>query len=437
MRSHTTSLTVFSIALSLSLVAGSLFYGFKAGASSPIFYDATVTFYSSDYTDSVTTADFSYHSYSFTEPFYNSAGLIKKELGSYLTTNSTTGILSSAGSMISITSPELMRNGGHIYLGYIFAFFQFGNYNYDNLKDNYELTTYPTGRYSVCPPGSIDISNDFRTGTTLTFTKSLANNTSIDGTGFDLGNNGIVRGFNAFDGSNFPVGIATLSSGSTSQLLEDYNLTNSKFYNYDKSYSLWWRSSLYMFDIAVEPMDSQYWDYSIVMRGSSRGGAHYLTSYNLQSSVTVDGQTENLDFSYIPIVYICPVYAYVVSNNAYEPMQEYMEIIGDKIDDLSAAITQLYESPTSEQLTWLENMRRQAVLASQAAASFATRGAYEFTTPVRQELQQELMDPIRSQEMRPFLSLLSGFLNHTKILAILTIAIVASIIGFIFFGKRG
>lgn len=443
MRSHNTSFLVFSIVLSLSLVAGSLFYGYKASASAPIFYDSSFTFYAPDYSysESNDRADFSYHSLTFNDNILGQSAQILPGLGGVLTNNSTSRFGVATQFKISINSPELMANGGTIYIGYQFCFYEFGSYDYTYFENDIDLSgNISSSHVSIVSPASLDISAtpDLRSYLSVSSSRTSLNNSSMGP--FDYGKpaNAIINGFDNYDGMNFPVGVGMLKRSSTSQLMEAYSIQSSKFYNYAVSDNLWHRSPMMNLKIEVDPVPSEYIDYGILIQAAGgRGGYATLASYDYQTTVTVGSESENVNFVYTPIVYICPVYAFVVSEQYYEPIEEILLDINDNLISAMGSLSYLAQLPSSEQLNWLANMKQQAVWASQGAASFATRGAYEFTTPVRQELQQELMAPIRSQEMRPFLSLLSGFLNHTKILAILTIAIVASIIGFIFFGKRG
>lgn len=438
MRSHNTSFFVFSLVLSLSLLAGSLFYGGKVKAASPIFYDASFTFLSSDYTDSTLSTDYSYHGVTFGTPFFNSAGIIHKDLGSYLTNDySTAGFTNSLSNIISVACPDLLLNGGTLYLGYVYAFYRFGNYNYTNWIDNYTFTSYGNARWSLNDAGNV-IPGDTRPDQmTFTFSYLTGNNTYINGSGFSFPETAIVSGFQRSDGSNFPIGIGVVPTGSTSQLLDSLGLENSKFYNYGISFSSWWRSNLYQIKVVVEPRSASDINKILVFRGSAASTSHILRPFNYQATITVGEESENINLIYMPIVYLCPVYAFAVSNTAYDSLEEILNDINGNLSSALENLNYLAQLPSSDQVAWIESMARKASTAQGDAQSLATRSAYSFSKPNGYVLESQLTAPLQNQQALPLMSLIQGFLSHTKILAILTLAVVASIIGYIFFGKRG
>lgn len=443
MRSHNTSFFVFSIVLSLSLVAGSLFYGGKVRAASPIFYDSSFTFYVPDFSDSETNdrSDFTYRSLTLTQPNFGQTAQIYSNLGAVLGSSSTSAFTTLTNFRIAIKSRDLFANGGTIYLSYLFAY---GSEIYgtnSKLENNLNYSTFGSAQVSLSAPGSLSISNTSLAQSYITVSHSLVDlhNSSILTTEeYQNPANATVYGFNAFDGSNFPHGVGMLLRGSTSQLLDDYGLSGTKFWNYGLADNVWWRSSMHQIKLTISPMPEEYWDYAIILAaGGPQAGSNTFGSRSFQTTVTIGDQSENLTLAYSPLVYFCPVYNFVVSSEYYDTIQEILTEINTNLENALTDLGILAAQPDSEQVVWLENFKRKASSAAGLAQSYATRGAYEFSAPVPYDLEQELLAPIRSQEVQPFLSLLSGLLNHTKILAILTIAIVASIIGFIFFGKRG
>lgn len=65
----------------------------------------------------------------------------------------------------------------------------------------------------------------------------------------------------------------------------------------------------------------------------------------------------------------------------------------------------------------------------------AAAAHYDFSRPNLDS--SDLSQYITGEQVRPLTGLIQMFLSHSKILIILTIAVTASIIGYIFFGKRG
>lgn len=443
MRSHNTSFFVFSLVLTLSLVAGSVFYGGKVRAASPIFYDSSFTFYVPDFSDSETNdrSDFTYRSLTLTQPNFGQTAQIYSNLGAVLGSNSTSAFSTLTNFRIAIKSRDLFANGGTIYLSYLFAY---GSEIYgtnSNLENNLNYSSFGSAQVSLSAPGSLSIANTDLARSYISVSHTLVDlhNSSILTTEeYQNPANATVYGFNAFDGSNFPHGVGMLLRGSTSQLLEDYGLSGTKFWNYGLADNVWWRSSMHQIKLTISPMPEEYWDYAIILAaGGPQAGSNTFGSRSFQTTVTIGDQSENLTFAYSPLVYFCPIYNFVVSSEYYEPMESILSQINSNLESALTDLGILAAQPSSEQAAWLQNMKNQADLASQIAKSFATRSYYDFTIPHGPELEQPILAPIRSQEMNPFLSLLSGILNHGKILALLTIGIVASIIGFIFFGKRG
>lgn len=443
MRSHNTSFFVFSLVLTLSLVAGSVFYGGKVRAASPIFYDSSFTFYVPDFSDSETNdrSDFTYRSLTLTQPNFGQTAQIYSNLGAVLGSNSTSAFSTLTNFRIAIKSRDLFANGGTIYLSYLFAY---GSEIYgtnSNLENNLNYSSFGSAQVSLSAPGSLSIANTDLARSYISVSHTLVDlhNSSILTTEeYQNPANATIYGFNAFDGSNFPHGVGMLLRGSTSQLLEDYGLSGTKFWNYGLADNVWWRSSMHQLKLTISPMPEAYWDYAIILAaGGPQAGSNVFGSRSFQTTVTIGDQSENLTLAYSPLVYFCPVYNFVVSSEYYDTIQEILTEINTNLENALTDLGILAAQPDSEQLVWIDNFKRKASSAAGLAQSYATRGAYEFSAPVPLDLEQELLAPIRSQEVQPFLSLLSGLLNHTKILAILTIAIVASIIGFIFFGKRG
>lgn len=443
MRRHNTSFFVFSLVLSLSLVAGSLFYGGKVKASSPIFYDSSFTFYVPDFSDSETNdrSDFTYRSLTLTQPNFGQTAQIYSNLGAVLGSNSTNAFSTLTNFRIAIKSRDLFANGGTIYLSYLFAY---GSEIYgtnSNLENNLNYSSFGSAQVSLSAPGSLSISNTALAQSYISVSHSLVDlhNSSILTTEeYQNPANATVYGFNAFDGSNFPHGVGMLLRGSTSQLLDDYGLSGTKFWNYGLADNVWWRSSMHQIKLTISPMPEEYWDYAIILAaGGPQAGSNTFGSRSFQTTVTIGDQSENLTFAYSPLVYFCPVYNFVVSSEYYDSLQGILTDINSNLESALSDLGIIAAQPDSEQLVWLDNMARKASTAAGVASSLSTRSAYSFTKPVGYEFESQLVAPLRDQQALPLIQIINGFLSHTKILAILTLAVVASIIGYIFFGKRG
>lgn len=434
MKKHT-YLFFLSCVLSLSLLAGSLFYGENVKASSPIFYDSKFTFYAADYSTYGSTGDFSYSSKEIDRTFSGS-GFLYNNLGAYLASFNQSNPVDNTGFRITISSPELMLNGGYVYLAYNFAFYKFGSYDYSRYEEGLTNTTLNQSYVGFGNPGSVYITDSLLTNyRSFEFSYFQNSNTSLNNESYYEIENGLVYGFDRYDGGNLPVGIGMLEQGSTSQLLESYGLSSSKFYNYGRPGDSWWKSSVYMLKIKVDPLPPNYNNYELVVYPSnSLSIARYL-SYLYNTTIEIGDESESVRLRYIPKIFICPVFCYCVSSSSYQPIQQ---LLSDLKGDTSAMTYYLFllsQSTSSEQQAWLNEYQRKSQDAIAKASSMAAAAHYEFSKP---DINSgDLSQYINGTEVRPFTTLLSSFLSHSKILIILTVAITASIIGYIFFGKRG
>lgn len=434
MKKHT-YLFFLSCVLSLSLLAGSIFYGGNVKAASPIFYDTNFVFYAADYSTYGGTGDFSYTSKSFGNTF-SSSGEIYNELGAYLGTSSGSSPMTSNGFRITVSSPELFLNGGYIKIGYIFAFLEFGSYDYSNYKNGFTNTSLRSSYIDFSAPGYISYSTsgltDYRS---FTFSYRNNSNTALVGNDYGYVENAIVNGFDRYDSSNLPVGAGILGVGSTSQLLDSYGISYSKFYNYGRPGDNWWKSYVYELTIKIEPLPSQLQNYEVAIYPSQNIGTYSYSSYDYSSTISVGDETESIVLKYIPRVFICPIYCYSISTSSYAPIQQLLTDLKGDTSAMTYYLFQLSNSPTSEQQAWLNEYQRKSQDAIAQASSMAAAAHYDFSKP---DIDSgDLSQYINGTEVRPFTTLLSSFLSHSKILIILTVAITASIIGYIFFGKRG
>lgn len=283
----------------------------------------------------------------------------------------------------------------------------------------------------------MDIDTNFGLNSYLNYSfKYTTNvNTAIAFTPFQLNDNGNVNGFDDFDGSNVPIGIGVLKAGETSQLLESYGLSQSKFFNYGRPGDSWWKSSLFEIEVNISPMPSAYRDYKVLINPSDSIASRVLTAFSYSSTISIGDEFEAVNMAYIPAIYICPVYAYAISSSAYEPIQQLLLEMKWDSTRIASYLSQLSQQPTSEQFAWLNEYQRKSQDAIAKASSMAAAAHYDFSKP---DIDSgDLSQYINGTEVRPFTTLLSSFLSHSKILIILTVAITASIIGYIFFGKRG
>lgn len=434
MRRHT-FLFFLSCVLSLSLVAGSLFYGGKVKASSPVFYDATYEFYlpSRLFSRTGNNPDFQYNVKTFNEPIFNGAGDISDMYilpASAYTSSSYS--YSTVPFYISVTSPDLLLNGGRIFLAFVLAWsnlYNSGNFTFDNTR----VSVYKSRLGAVTNPDSQTTTYD------LTYTSQLSSSIANTGLSYDFldyQNPVFAQGFGSPNTENFPVAFGKLEGGGTSQLLESLGKDGSVFYYFGTTHNSWNKTSVirYVVDVPAQEYLPQaggiciYFNFTPCFSGSFKA---------ISSSVYIqngdDFETINLGMQ--KAIYVCPVYAFCISSTYYEPIESLLTNIDNNLQSAVSSLGYLSQAPSSEQIAWLNEYQRKTQNAVSKASSMADAAHYDFSKPNIDS--GDLSQYINGTEVRPFTTLLSSFLSHSKILIILTIAITASIIGYIFFGKRG
>lgn len=431
MKKHT-YLFFLSCVLSLSLLAGSLFYGGKVKAASPIFYEGTVDFFTVDRLNThggYISSDFQYRNKHFESYILNGAGLIQ-DIFLIPASNDSNETYTTAPFLITFNSSELCQNGGKLYIGFVVGYSQYLS------NPNFSFTLSGINSF-ISSPSYLTSSPVSKRNATISFSeRGTTSNTSL---GFDFSsydNPVFLQGFGESTLSNFPIGVGSLSYGSTSQLLETLNLDNSLFFTYGTSANSWYhyRSISLVVDVPAGPignnnMTTVYVDFTSAINGNFKS---YPISVYAESE---SGEFETISLAMQRLYYICPIYVFAISNFAYEPLEDNLNSILNTLNSIASYTSNLAGYSSSEQIAWLNEYQRKSQDAISKASSMAAAAHYDFSKP---DINSgDLSQYINGSEVRPFTTLLSSFLSHSKILIILTVAITASIIGYIFFGKRG
>lgn len=441
MRSHNTSFFVFSLVLSLSLLAGSLFYGGNVkAAGSSIFYDGVFGWYTTDrfYSTSVAGSDFQYKGITRSVPFVSGVGEIDFGLASIPFNNNPNWTTTSFPMYATLYCPDVIQNGGRVYMAYTIAYAS--NPGIETVNNLNTITLY------VSKPGSIEYASQRYASATYTNgvnADSLDNysNTFISNSIFESYSNPyLIEGLSSYSGTNFPKYVWGMKAGATSQLMESYNLSNVPVYDFGYATNPWQRTrvraaywdiapnSNIVSGVARDDYNTIYFD----MRSMITGHFHSTAA---QRTVYVGDEFEVVDMVYGSLVYIIPIACIAVTRDHYLSVQELLTSVDNNIMALADQLNAITNLPSSEQIAWLNEYQRKSQDAIAQASSMAAAAHYDFSRPNLDS--SDLSQYITGEQVRPLTGLIQMFLSHSKILIILTIAVTASIIGYIFFGKRG
>lgn len=411
-------------------MAGSFFYGGKVRAASPIFYDCTVDFFLVDRTkSSYQGSDFQYNQFHFEDNIFNGAGSIGEMFLLPCSSNPNESF-TTCPFLISYNSTQLALNGGKLYVSFVVGYTTYGQ-SFNFVMQASQATARKTA------PGFLTDPYVSRTDLNISTHSRISNvNTSLDMSYSKYNNPLIVQGFGSADTDVFPIGAGVLSYGSTSQLLELNNLENQTFYYFGSSANSWrhYYGFRYVIDVPVGGLGNDNQTSIVLDLTPSISGNFSSFAYNAYMEDSA-GNFETVPLAMQRLMYICPIYVFGVSNNVYEPIEENILSILYNTNAMASYLGTLASMPSSDQIAWLNEYQRKSQDAIAKASSMAAAAHYDFSKP---DINSgDLSQYINGSEVRPFTTLLSSFLSHSKILIILTVAITASIIGYIFFGKRG
>jgi len=405
----------------LALVLASV--GTKASASSPIFYEGTVTWSVGRRLNSLST-DFDYSGFTEDMPVLRSSGPILDQLAGIPWTAFRSDYTQNLPAYVSVHSRELCENGGYVYLGFAYA--------YATSPSIANVTLTPGNLQSALyVSGSVDTAIQYGTQLSASVSDTSIPNTYISGSYVAPSvSNPAFRGLTAYDGTNFAKLAYFIASG---QELDDLGIVNQVVYDYGTTANGWNRSRLCVARITVPSYHvTGYNDRSVVwikLDDVFRGQFHSLSN-SLTYMLDPYETPQSISSRSGSIVYLLPVYCYAVSYDNYEAVEAYLASIDNHVANLAS----LYSSPSAQQQAWLDAFSAQASRAVQDAHNSAQQASYAFNPPNSGNL--DLNGYIDPNARSSVLAVLSSILSHTKILAILMVGAITGIIGFIFYGKK-
>lgn len=400
-------------------VASSLLFGGRVRAAYLNLYDGTVV-WAIGRRDTTSNSDFNYTTLSEPLPRFGSVGQITGALCGVPSNRSST-TYTKVPSFISITSPDLVQNGGYIYLSFCFA--------YDtSIARNVTFGYSNIGQY-LSSAGSLAYA--VNNGTPLTrqqnFLGASSTNSafSVDPL-YPLGSyEYYIRGTSTYDGSNFPH-VAYMTTAD--QDLERYGLENTTLYSFGDTASNWARTYLYSCRIVVPatPLDSNHKDTIWIDLSNSVSGTFKSVAgtYSiLDDQIEIASQAQAFTTS---CVYLCPVYCYAVSQDSYQSLEYYLQNIWQSVDSLAG------QNPPSPGI-----LESYAALGSQAREE-AARAASQMAAAVPSYVaaDYDVDTYVDSHALDQFKQTV-GFLSHSKILPIVMLVFILATVAYVFFGKKG
>lgn len=407
-------LPYFILALLVGL-SSSVLFGGKVRADAPLFYSGSVT-WAIGRRDSGASEDFDYTTLVEQLPRSGSIGGIYPELCG-IPGNMSTQVYEHIPAFISVTSPELVSNGGYLYLGFCFAFDTHAswasNVSFSPGAITQRLSRAGSLAYSS-GTNSVALTRDRNNQTTRLSNSAF----SVYPSNLNLQTPDIyTAGFQLPDGSNFAK-IAYFGFP-----ISDFATTDYTFYNYGDTSTFWNRTFFFSCRITV-PSGYQPDGYNTVWVDLSNALTAQFASQSTSLLFNVNGTPVTRSGYSCSCVYLCPVFAYATSFDQFQNVEAYLDSIVASLQNLSGNV-----SPSV-----LESYAAMASEARQAAED-AVR-AMSIAAPTLGSIDADVFGQVDQQAKSQFAQIL-GFLRLGKILPIILAVFVLSLIAYVFFGKKG
>lgn len=403
--------------------------GFTVSAASPNFYSGSCEF-GIGRRSFYDTVDFNYYVQDYSVPFLGDVGIIDSNAWGLPAAFSET-TYTTVPAYFAINCPDVVRNGGHVYFSFMFAYWN------GNGVSNVQLSNGRRGHAYLSQPGSFDyaIANGIDLGTpALGTTVNPSNTALINPTPAATGNEVIhVTELNMPSGVNFPK-VALFDLDDDKGTLNAYGLSDAYILGYgETAEDTWIKGYVWTFRIDLDPRSGYnsngnqtciYVDLHDCFRGSFTPVA--FNNYNLQTNAGIYFIQSTLSGSMCNLVYMCPVACFAISDSSYLDIEEYLANIDNKISAL-AGLGGDYPQSVLESYVALGSEAREAAhaAASQMAQNYPT---YD---PSAMDISNYVNPTAKAQ----FKSVVS-FLSNRRILPIIGVVFTLVLIGYVFFGKK-
>lgn len=400
--------------------------GFTVSAASPIFYSGECEFGIArrSFYDPV---DFNYAKQNFELPLLNDMGIIDSTAWGLPSAFADT-TYTNVPMYVSVTSPDVVRNGGYIYFTFMVAYWQGDGIN------SISLANGRRGKAYLASPGSFEyaISNGIDLGYTSFGNYVYDGNTElVNATPAATGNEVVhVTELNMPSGVNFPK-VALFDLDDDKGTLNAYGLDDAYFLGYgETAESTWIKNTVWTFRLQVSPRTAIsnnytiYFDLSNCIQGSFTPVS--FNNYNLQTNAGIYFIQSTLSGSRSNLIYMCPVSCFAISTGSFNQVEEYLASIDNKISGLVGS----GDSVSPEVLSSYAALGSEAREAAHAAAS-----AMAQNYPTYDPSAMDISNYVDSTAKAQFKSVVS-FLGNRRILPIIGVVFTLVLIGYVFFGKK-